>query len=66
MWSKKEQELAYRDRVLDDETSTAKILSSVCTFTAPSNWHRDPLPCHPGKDQNIRGHIELDQNVCVI
>ena len=26
----------------------------------------DPLPCHPGKDQNISGHIVLDQNVCVI
>ena len=26
----------------------------------------DPLLCHPGKDQNISGHIVLDQNVCVI
>ena len=26
----------------------------------------DPLPCHPGKDQNISGHIVLAQNVCVI
>ena len=26
----------------------------------------DPLPCHPGKNQNIGGHIVLDQNVCVI
>ena len=27
---------------------------------------KDPLPCHPGKDQNISGHIVLAQSVCVI
>ena len=25
----------------------------------------DPLPCHPGKDQNISGHTVLAQNLCV-
>ena len=32
----------------------------------PINSRIDPLPCHPGEDQNISGHIVLDQNVCVI
>ena len=25
-----------------------------------------PMPCHPGKDQNISDHIVLAQNVCVV
>ena len=30
------------------------------------NRYIDPFPCHPGKDQNISGHIVLVQNVCVV
>ena len=40
-WSKKEQELAWRDRVLDDENVNCEdpFLRSVCTFPVPSDRH---------------------------